>query len=167
MSDEVLAEVRASAPRRAFGVGTLIALGAILIYLAFVAPPDGLGLQAMLIAMGLGAVYLSERMRRATLLGLELTEAELRLSDGTVLAATNRIVSIDRGMFAFKPSNGFTLKFKDKAPARWEPGLCWCLGKRLGVGGVTAGAQTKMMADMISALVQHHAQPQDDPSKHS
>ena len=154
--DPVLARVHVSPPRRAFGVGVLAVLGALLIWLAFAAPPEVFGLQIMLIALGLAALWAAARMWRVTQLALELTDSALRLSDGTVLARTDQIEGIDRGMFAFKPSHGFTLKLKQRTPAAWHPGLWWRFGRRLGVGGVTAGAQTKIMADMISAMI--HAQ---------
>ena len=153
MADDILAVVRASTPRRGLGIGVLGALGVVLIYMAFAAPPAGLGMQVMLIGFGIGSLWMAERMRRATFHALELTAQELRCSDGTVLASTDQIVAIDRGTFAFKPSHGFTLKLSEKFPVTWQPGMYWRFGKRLGVGGVTPGAQTKMMADVISAMI--------------
>ncbi|MDF1669094.1 MAG: hypothetical protein P1U83_05720 [Roseovarius sp.] len=153
MSDEVLAEIRASAPRRGLGISMLGALGVMLIYIALVAPPADFWAQLMLIAFGLGSLWMAEKMRRATLLRLELTMQELRTSDGKVLARADQFVSIDRGAFALKPSHGFTLKLSEKSPAGWQPGMYWRFGKRLGVGGVTPGAQTKVMSDMIAAMI--------------
>lgn len=153
MADEVLTVTGASATRRILGIGVFAALGVLLIYIAFTAPPAGVALQAMLIALGVGALWVSERMRRATAVRLELTMQGLRDSDGVVLANTDQMVAIDRGAFAFKPSHGFTLKLAGRAPVAWQPGLYWRFGKRLGVGGVTPGAQTKVMADMIAAMI--------------
>lgn len=149
----ILATVNASAPRRGLGLAVLAGLGAMLIYIAFAAPPAGLGMQLMLIGFGLGALWLAEKMRRATAVRLELTAEALRRSDGQQLARIADIVSIDRGAFAFKPSHGFTVKLTGPAPFAWEPGMYWRLGRRLGVGGVTPGAQTKIMADMIAAMI--------------
>jgi hypothetical protein len=39
------------------------------------------------------------------------------------------------------------------AGRRWQPGLWWRLGKRVGVGGVAPGHQTKAMAQIIEALL--------------
>ena len=153
MGDDVLASVRASRPRRGFGVFVLGSLGLMLIYLAFTAPPEGFGFQAMLIGFGMITLWLANKMWAATQQVIELTMDELRLSDGTVLAPTAQIASIDRGMFAFKPSHGFTLKLNSKAPVGWHPGMWWRFGKRLGVGGVTPGSQTRIMADVISAMI--------------
>ncbi|MEJ6609340.1 MAG: hypothetical protein QNL63_06380, partial [Paracoccaceae bacterium] len=68
-----------------------------------------------------------------------------------VIAYVDQIVSIDRGMLAFKPSNGFIFKVKTAQPRAWNPGLWWRFGRRVGVGGVTPGSSTKMMADIIAA----------------
>lgn len=151
--DAVLAQVTASAPRRAFGLFALGALGAMLIYLAFVAPPAGFGFQAMLVGLGALSLWLTSRMWRTTQLALELTAHELRLSDGTCLTRVEDIAGIDRGAFAFKPSQGFTLKLAAKAQVGWHPGMWWRIGRRLGVGGVTSGSQAKIMADVISATI--------------
>ena len=43
------------------------------------------------------------------------------------------------------------LKTKTPAARRWEPGLWWRIGRRIGVGGVTPASQSKVMADLISA----------------
>ncbi len=161
MADKVLAVVGASSPRRGLGVFVLGALGVMLLYLAFAAPPAGLGMQLMLIVMGLVSLFGAVRMHRATSFAIELTEEALRTSDGVHLASVDQFVSIDRGAFAFKPSHGFTLKLKEKASGAWQPGMYWRLGKRLGVGGVTPGAQTKMMADMIAAMIMER-QPDND-----
>lgn len=153
MADDILARVSASKPRRAFGVAVLASLGGMLIYLAFAAPPAGFGFQVMLLGFGAIALYAANRMWVLTQSALELTETTLRLSDGTVLARTEDIVGIDRGMFAFKPSHGFTLKLRHRAARGWHPGMWWRIGRRLAVGGVTPGSQTKIMADVITAMI--------------
>lgn len=153
MDDEILATVQASAPRRAFGVGVLAALGLILIYVALSQPPSNPAWAVFLLLIGAGALWSGYRMRATTRARLELTQTELRSSDGTVIAQIANIQSLDRGTFAFKPSNGFMLHLKTETPRRWRPGLWWSFGRRVGVGGVTAAAQTKAMAEMISALI--------------
>ncbi len=153
MSDGILSKVAASPTRRWLGIGVLAALGVLVIYLALLAPPAGIAMQLLMIALGLGALWLAESMRRATRLVLELTTDELRTSDGQILARCEEMVAIDRGAFAFKPSHGFTLKLSSKGPLAWQPGMYWRVGRRLGVGGITPGAQTKIMADMIAAMI--------------
>jgi len=153
MSDEVLAVVRASATRRWLGVGMLGLLGLILAYTALFKPPAAPGWQVFLVVLAILSIWGAERMRQATALAVELTREGLRSSDGEVIAPLERIASVDRGVFAFKPSNGFIVRLKSPAPGRWLPGLWWRLGARVGIGGVTPGAQSKAMADILAALL--------------
>ena len=61
--EKILARITASAPRRLLGVGALVFLGALLIYMAFAAPPS-LVWQLFLLALGAGALVLAALMRR-------------------------------------------------------------------------------------------------------
>lgn len=153
MDDEVLARISASPARRVMGVLSMGALGAILVYVGFARPPEGLVWQLVLIVFGAGALFLADRMRRATAEVLELTREELRSTDGTVIARVEEIEHLDRGFFAFKPSNGFLMRLREKKKARWEPGLWWCLGRRVGIGGVTPGSHSKAMSEILAALM--------------
>lgn len=149
MSDEILAKVTPSAVRRLFALGALWALGGLLIYIALVQPP-AFGWQAFLILFGALILWCAEQMRRSTALELHLTETELRDSAGRILIRLDQIKKVERGVFAFKPSNGFLIIAKEKAPRAWAPGLWWRLGRHIGVGGVTAASQTKSMAEIIA-----------------
>nr|WP_317057386.1 hypothetical protein [Roseovarius sp. W115]MDV2931041.1 hypothetical protein [Roseovarius sp. W115] len=150
---EILAIVRASPGRRVLGVSAMGVLGLLTVYVAMARPPDALVWQAFLLLIGGLSLWLADAMRRATALAVELTRDGLRTSDGEVIAPLDQIETLDRGIFAFKPSNGFLIKLKKKAPARWQPGLWWRFGKRIGVGGVTPGAQSRAMADIVTALM--------------
>ncbi|MEM6759808.1 MAG: hypothetical protein AAF601_10055 [Pseudomonadota bacterium] len=149
---EILATVHASLGRRILGVGGVWLLAAIVLSVAVTTPP-ALGWQVFLLAVGGAAIWLAERMRRATALRLELTETELRDSAGTLIARTEDIIGLDRGIFAFKPSNGFLLKLRHGDGRVWQPGLWWRLGNRVGIGGMTPGHQAKVMAEVISAMM--------------
>ena len=94
-------------------------------------------------------------MRRATSNAIELTATILRDSDGTVIARIEDIEHIDRGVFAFKPSNGFLLRTKagTGGTREWRPGLWWRMGRRIGIGGMTPGRQTKYMAEAIATII--------------
>lgn len=153
MSQDVLAEVSATGPRRALGVVVMGLFGALLAQLALTTPGLALGFQVALLGLGAVSLYVAVRMWQVTQLTLELTAQELRLSDGTVLARVDQIEAIDRGAFAFKPSHGFMIKLAQPGKRAWHPGLWWRLGRRVGVGGVTPGGQTRAMADIISAMV--------------
>ncbi len=150
MTEEVQARIDISQPRRWFGVGMLMFLGGLLIYVALASPPE-LHWQIFLLVTGAGALWLGEKMRRATSGYIEMTADVLRDQDGEVIARLDDIEQVERGFLAFKPSNGFLMKTKTPGSRRWEPGLWWRMGRRIGVGGVTPASQSKVMADMISA----------------
>ena len=153
MTDEILARVHASLPRRVFGVGMLLIFGGMLLYTALASPPANPAWRIFLVGAGLSGLFLADKMRRATANVLELTETELRCSDGTRLAGTEEIEALNRDLFAFKPSNGFTLRLNRKVPATWQPGLWWGFGHRIGVGGATSAFQTRAMAEILSAML--------------
>jgi len=157
MSDEFQPRIEASTPRRWLGVGMLMFLGGLLIYVAFAAPPD-LAWQVFLLVMGGVSLWLGEKMRRATEGWIEFKDNALVNQSGEVIAHIDDIEKVERGMLAFKPSNGFMLKTKTPATGRWEPGLWWRTGRRIGVGGVTPASPSKVMADLISAKLMMRAQ---------
>ena len=153
MSDEILAELRPSMPRRVIGTGMFVGLGVVLLWLAAnIEAPVQWAL--FLIAVAGGALWAGSALWTATAQGLVLTETELRSTDGEVLAKVSNIASVDRGAFSFKPSNGFLVRLHQSAPRRWRPGLWWRAGRRIGVGGVTPGSRGKFMADTLAVLLQ-------------
>mgnify|MGYP000182353287 CR=1 FL=1 len=160
MSDEIVASVRASEARRYMGVGMLFAVGTLVIYVALATPPSAAWL-VFLLVVGLGSLWLAVRMWQATQFQIELTEDELRCSDGNVIARVDDIENIDRGFFAFKPSNGFLIKTKTPASRIWQPGLWWRFGRRIGIGGVTPGSQSKAMSEILAAMIAMRSQAGD------
>ena len=106
-----------------------------------------------MLAFGVVMLWQAERLRRSTTVTIELTATELRDSAGTVLARIDEVQSVERGTFAFKPSNGFTLVLNSKKPRAWLPGLWWRFGRRVGVGGVTNAGQAKFMAERINMMI--------------
>lgn len=158
MQQDILATLSASAPRRMMGIVVLALLGGLLVYAGLMQPPGSFGWQFILLAAGVVTLVLTDRMRRASVASLELTREELRDSEGRVLARLDQIASVNRGMFAFKPSNGFVLVTTAPQDRHWSPGLWWRIGRRVGVGGVTPPAQTKFMAEMIQTLLAERGQ---------
>lgn len=159
--EEVLATVAASGGRRILGIGMLAFLAVMVIYVALASPPT-LGWQLFLLALGTGSLMIADAMRRSTSHVLELTRDELRESGGVVIARTADITGIDRGAFAFKPSNGFLIHTTASGSRHWRPGLWWRMGKRVGVGGMTPKNQTKLMAEIIAMMIEERKQ--DDAS---
>lgn len=152
VQDEILVTVGVSTLRRWMGVLALLGFGGVVLYVALATPPAP-AWQAFLLVVGALALWLADRMRRATEHRLELTRSELRSSDGTRIAAIEDIEGLDRGTFAFKPSNGFLVRTRTSGGRLWRPGLWWRLGRRVGVGGVTSAPQTKAMAQVLEALL--------------
>ena len=152
MTDEPLATLEASPIRRLFGLTVMFALGGMLVYLGLTLPADLLG-RAFLIVLGGFALWGAELMRRATNSTVELRKTGLFDGDGTEIAPLDQILRIDRGVFAFKPSTGFIVTLQSSGRRSWRPGLWWRVGRRVGIGGVTAAHQAKAMAEILSALM--------------
>ncbi len=152
MQEEVLATVAASAARRWTGVGMLATVGTLVIYVALASPPQ-FGWQVFLLVIGAAAFWLAHRMWYATRDRIELTPSQLRTGSGQVICNVEDVEAVDRGVFAFKPSNGFLLKTQAPSSNRWAPGLWWRVGRRVGIGGMTAAAETKFMSEMLSAML--------------
>lgn len=128
-------------------------LGAVLLYLAAVYPPTDLGWRLFLIVLGLAALFLGMRGWHGSSVAILLDDGGLRQEDGTIIAPLSEIASVDRALFTFKPSNGFIIRLHSPLGRAWVPGMWWRLGKRIGIGGVTSGAETKIMADALSMMV--------------
>jgi hypothetical protein len=152
--NEVLAVVQASKGRRFLGVLSLALLGVALIYVALARSPEW-HWQIFLVLVGAGAIWMAHAMWQGTASAVELTPLVLRDRDGTVIARVEDITGMDRGFFAFKPSNGFLLKTTASATAgrNWRPGLWWRMGRRIGIGGMTPGNQTKFMSEILAAMM--------------
>lgn len=153
MSDTELARIKASAPRRVIGAGAMIGLGGLMLYLALATPPANPVWLVFLIGCGLFALWLAQVLWISTSRELILTDDALRDDQGKLVAQIDQIEKVDRGAFAMKPSNGFVIFLKEPAPRAWFPGLWWRLGKRVAIGGVTSGAQTKPVADIITMKI--------------
>ncbi len=150
MSEEPIAVIHATTLRRYIGVLAVCGLGVLLLMMGISNPDNSIGSKMLLVAFGLLALLVGLRTGRATAREIYLTQSELRDSTGIVIAALDNIKSVDRGVFAFKPSNGFVLRLHKGMSGQWHPGLWWRLGTRVGVGGVTSGAQSKIVADLIA-----------------
>ncbi len=152
---EVLATIDPRPARRGFATGVVGLLGMMLIYLAGTHPPEDPLWLVFLILMGGGSLYLSWLLWQATGRQLELTRTELREAGGRVLFSIDEVKSVDRGFFAFKPSNGFLVRLT--APTTrgrvYAPGLWWRAGRTVMVGGVTSGAQAKSVSDLINVIM--------------
>ena len=152
-SPAAIVTLGASPVRRVFAVFVLAALAFICIGIALTTWQAPVVWHLVLVAIGVAALVLGEWLRRATTLRIELTREGLQDSSGRSLAPFADIVAVERGVFAFKPSNGFLVKLARPAPRGWAPGLWWRYGRRLGVGGVTPGHQARYMAETLAVML--------------
>ena len=158
----ILATLTPRGPRRWIGVFVQAALGGALCLLAF-SMPSGNGVWvAVLVLLGAIALFGASRLLRATEGSIELTREELREASGRVLARMDNVRGVDKGAFAFKPSNGFLVILDSSDGTRaWVPGMWWKIGRFVGVGGVTPANEGKFMAEMIVAILAERAEEAD------
>ena len=149
-----VARLTVSPARRVFGLGVMLALAGLVLWLGLAGVEGGgFAVRGAMVLLGLGVLAAAVRMQRATQRALILTETVLVDTAGVVLTRVDDIEGVDRGTFAFKPSNGFLLKTRTKGTRAWQPGLYWRFGRRIGVGGVAQAAQAKAMADALTVVL--------------
>ncbi len=154
--NNTIAVITPSPARRLVSVSILFGLGIFVLFLTFTRPPSTVMWQIFLILFGLIALVTGEKLRRATLLTILMTDEVLCDSSGQVICQLDDISGIDRGAFAFKPANGFLLRTNTKLGRNWSPGLWWRMGRRIGVGGATSARQGKFMAEAIAMRLAAH-----------
>lgn len=150
----VVLVLQTSAVKRVFSVLILYLLAVLLGFVLLVHPPGDLVWTLFLGAMVAGTVWLAIRTQAATRHWLELREDGLYRNGEDLLCGFDEIASVNRGVFAFKPSNGFLLRLKVPGQRCWAPGLYWRLGPFLGVGGATHKAQADMMSEAIALILE-------------
>lgn len=155
---EVLIAIGPTPARRWLGVFCLGGVGVLLLLLAF--EVEG-AWKIGFVALAALLFWVADRMRVATADRIELTREVLRTGRGIVLTRVDNIRAVERGAFALKPSNGFLVRLHEPAPRGWAPGLWWRNGRLLGIGGVISGAQSRAMAELLTALTQGQLDDED------
>ncbi|MCP5087653.1 MAG: hypothetical protein GY952_12720 [Rhodobacteraceae bacterium] len=159
---EILAKLEPSLGRRWFGVVLLTLVGVLLLYVCFFHPPQVLAGKIGLLVIAVGFLWQAQWNLRVTKTGLVLTREGLFDNDGKQICALYNMMEIDRGLFAFKPSNGFLIRLHEAEPNAWAPGLYWRLGRRLGIGGATKAVQAKAMAELLEVLILERSMGPDE-----
>jgi hypothetical protein len=162
MGGDMAIEAQATTIRRWSGVAVLFMLGGLMLYLAVTQPPQSIVWHGFLVLFGLAIFYVGDKMRRATSGGIHLTKDGLFTADGDKIVGIENVKTIERGVFAFKPSHGFTVTLFEKEARGWAPGLWWRFGRRVGVGGVIHASQTKLMAEVLAAMTHQRNMATDD-----
>jgi len=146
--------------RRVVALAAYYGLAVLLVWLAFAA---SLGAFAVVLLLGLGVLVLvmAERLRRTTRYGVQLSVTGLADTSGREIVSWDEIKKVEKGTFAVKPSNGFSMTLHTAGARKWAPGLWWRTRWRVGVGGVLSGPQTRTMAEQM-ALVLPEYQTRED-----
>ncbi len=163
-ADEIITELRISALRRVAGVVTFLALSVVLLWVSVQRPPI-LYLQILMIAGGIGALFGARAVWRSGADAVVLTAAGLHDTQGTPIAPIEEIEAVDGGFFAFRPSNGFTVRLRTGASLQWRPGLWWRIGRRIGVGGMTPRQSGKLMSNLLGDMIKERATQENDPQR--
>ena len=134
MSDSVIARLKASTVRRGFALFVMMLLGFLLLYLTATIDA-GFVHKAFLVGIAAAVLWMARAMQRGTKGHIELRASGLYFEDGRVLAAMDDILRVERGVFAFKPSNGFVVTLQNK----------------------TAPSEAKFMSDSLAVLLEERA----------
>ena len=152
MSDSVIAKLEASPVRRGLALLVMLLLGFLLVYLAITTDASFFH-KVFLVIVAAAVLWMARAMQRGTRGHIELRETGLFFENGQCLTLINEITRIDRGVFAFKPSNGFVVSLNQKTQRAWVPGLYWKFSTKIGIGGVTTPSDAKFMADTLAVLI--------------
>ncbi|MGY9029408.1 MAG: hypothetical protein ACKVIU_06075 [Rhodobacterales bacterium] len=152
MSDSVITQLKASPVRRGFALLVMMLLGFLLLYLTMTTDASFFH-KVFLVAVAAAVLWMARAMQRGTTGYIELRNTGLFFEDGRTLALIDDITRVERGVFAFKPSNGFVVSLKQKTDRAWIPGMYWKFGARIGIGGVTAPSDAKFMSDTLAVLI--------------
>ncbi len=150
-SDGIILSIGPSPARRYFAVICFVALAIVLIGLV-VQGSAGIVWQAVFLGKAIASLLGAKRLYQGTDDEIELTRQELRTKSGRVLTTIENVRVVERGPFAFKPSNGFLVRMHAPCGKGWAPGLFWQRGTYLGIGGAINAGHTRAMAEAITAL---------------
>lgn len=114
------------------------------------APDLPVVVRGLLIVLSLSGAWLLLMLARRGPASIELTEVGLVAANGAVICEFSNIAKIEHGALAFKPSKGFLIRLKSPMSPGWHPGLWWRYGTRVGIGGMTPAAETKLMAEVLA-----------------
>ena len=159
MTDADSIEMKVSPFRRWFAAGTVALTGVIFLGMALQNPPNGALLQLMIWALAALLLASALKLWRDTEVGVRLVGTRLETCAGELIVAMEDVEAIERGHFAFRPSNGFSLSLKRKAALRWRMGLWWTAGKRAAFGGAASSVEAKRLAEAIEHRLGLHELP--------
>lgn len=155
--DDLRITLRPSRPRLWFAIAALGALALGMLWMALTHPLVGPGWRAGLVVACASLVLAIRALLASGRRVLVLTREGLFDSVAGDVCRIGDIARVERGIFALRPARGFALRLARPLERRWVPGLWWRFGRNLGVGGLTAAAETRLMAEVLDALVAERA----------
>lgn len=154
-AEDVLVAIRATTFRRYTTVILLVFFALILTQVGIEMPSERPAMKFLAFALGFVSVIQAVFFWRATAVAIELTAQVLRESgpNGRILARVADIEKIDSSAFSYRPASGFLILLKTPAPMMVAPGMWWRRGRKIGIGGVTAKAHSKILAAALQELI--------------
>ena len=151
--DEPLLQVHPTIARRVIGIGSMFALGALILWAGLTGGGDPLAKLVLtavgLLMIGIGAIFV-----RATSTGLELTKTEVREIDTKrILFQIENVTNVERGFRVLKPTNGLLVELSEPAKRAYVPGLWWRWHRTVGIGGMTNAGQGKALAEFLKLMI--------------
>jgi hypothetical protein len=150
---DAIATLNPSLGRRWFGAIALGFFGATLIVIAMLNPTMSWFLKIVVPLTGALFIWQAQWNLRVSNNTLYLTREGLFDSQNRVICSLYNMAEVDRGVLAFRPSNGFLVRLHEPESNAWAPGLYWRLGRRLGIGGASHPAHNKELAQAIEVLI--------------
>lgn len=150
----IILKIQPNLGRRIFSILLLCICAAVIMNIAFSDTMHSMPLKFILIGFGVAFLWQAQASFRFANAALILKHDGIYDDQDNLICDLSNIALVDRGWFSFKPSNGFLLRLHAPQSRKWSPGLYWCIGRRLGIGGALSPAQTKAMSDKLILLMQ-------------
>ena len=151
--NDVVMELRQTPGRRWFSVLALLAVSGAAAWFVLFGPERNPGMRALLAAASAGFAFQAWRFRDEVRSSIRLTPEGLFDGGGDCIFRTDNVASVERGLLAMRPSNGFLVRLREPAGIRWIPGTYWRVGRRVGVGGSLRPADVRALSDRLAGLV--------------
>ncbi|MEM0977526.1 MAG: hypothetical protein AAGJ34_08330 [Pseudomonadota bacterium] len=140
-----------SAGRYWFGIACLSLPALFIVFALSQGVVTRLWAMGFLMAIASAFLWAAYRMYSVPRAGLLFDGRVLRTEDGLVVAALTDIDVVQTGIFAMRPSNGFSLIMKEADHLPTRPGIFWRQGKMIGIGGILAAAETRAIGRLMQA----------------
>lgn len=150
--DRTIDRLEVKGARHWTALALVAALALVLLSQVFV-PDLPIVARGVVLVLALASAWLCLGLARRGPSSIMVTDLGLVDNFDRVICTFDQIEKIDHGAFALKPSKGFLIRLRASANPGWHPGLWWRYGKRVGIGGMTPAAETKLLAEVLTERV--------------